>query len=284
MADELNPTATDGAGGDAESGSSSTNLDINALPDQGTQEDLRPFKAAYERTKALNQQLAQKVQLLDELIAQGINPSEIPKIVKEKEEAQNQVERIRAEAIAEKDAEVKKHVDQYQQRLTGLDQHIKSQSVNTMLNELFVQSGGTATDGLALMQFRSLVQPFLEVEYEPLKNDEMVIGYNASIKEIKTADGKPYFVDHEKEAGKVRPANAEDFMIAAKKGKYGSALQAMLPAFNQSTGAGLPLSGGGRSQSGKIQLSSDSKVQAEQIKALSPADQQKVAKGDFVVI
>jgi hypothetical protein len=81
------------------------------------------------------------------------------------------------------------------------------------------------------------------------------------------------YVDDEKQIGKMRAGDLKDFLIGVKKGLYGIAIQSLLPAFNQSTGSGIPSAGG----VGSFTQMTRSQM-AEQMGKLSTAENEKFLK------
>ena len=90
------------------------------------------------------------------------------------------------------------------------------------------KAGASAEDAF---DFKAVASRFIEF-------DE-----NNQIKAFKKRDGSNFYVEDAK-SGEVKPATEMDFIIAARKGEYGKTLQAILPAYNQSSGSGISAAGG----------------------------------------
>jgi hypothetical protein len=88
-----------------------------------------------------------------------------------------------------------------------------------------------------------------------------VIAYESKIKKFRSPTGDTLFVDDGK-TGQVREAKLEDFLGQLKQGKYGKALQQMLPAYNQSSGSGISGGSGSSAMGGVYPLSQMSQIMA----------------------
>jgi antirestriction protein len=204
-------------------------------PEAPGDDELGPLKRAYERTKEELKEAkarAKKAEILDQLEAGGISAADLPaklaqlKAQAEQEEILNQkIAEIQAQARAEQQQIEERYLNQLKERDTQIAQTQRQRQLESVLAE-------TGAPASAYGDFEALAARYIEF-------DE-----NNAIKSFKTPTGEAFYVDDDKQAGKVRPANTNDFVIAAKKGEYGPALQALLPAFNQSSGSGISSAGG----------------------------------------
>lgn len=246
MADELNSTSNDVAPSDA--GVGTETVDNGQSNDT---EDLGALKRAYERTKeelkALKIQ-AQRAKILDQLEEGGVKPEDLPTKLKELKEQQNAEERIsqlKAELESANAAEKREIQQRYEAQISVLNNHVKAQTRRAKLTDVFITGGGSAQNELDANQFSALVSQFIELEDVPIKDENgAVISYESKVKSFKSPKGEQLWVDHEKEIGKVRPAELDDFLRKIKAGEYGRALQILLPAYNQSSGSDISSSGG----------------------------------------
>lgn len=219
-------------------------LDLSGIPDELPVEDVKGLKSTLEKLKA---QLAElkplkaKASILDELTTQGIDPSQIPAKLAElqrqqqtKEEVERQIAQIRAQETAAQ--EEQRQV--YEGQIAKLAAEIQANQKQKALESVLAIAGGSASD---YNDFSSIASRFIEF-------DE-----SQQIKNFKDVDGKTLYVNDPSDVGKVRPATAYDFVVEVKKGKYGRALQAIVPALNQSAGSGIP-SGPGIGGDGILRL------------------------------
>jgi len=239
----------------ADGGSQDADLDLSKIPDTIPTEDVGALKRAYERQKQIvaeqsktNESLSQKAAILDRLTQQGVDPATIPALLAELKEQQNAADtaaKLRAELEFAHAAKLKTTTEGYEIQLTALDNYVRVRANEQTLDGIFLEGGGVASNALEMQQFRNLVAMFVDLESAPIKQGDTVVGYRAEIKTIKQPDGTPYFVpDSSKMNSQSRPATMADLLTAIKKGDYGRSLQVMLPAYNQSSGAGISVAGG----------------------------------------
>jgi len=238
----------------ADGGSQDADIDLSKIPDTIPTEDVGALKRAYERQKQIvadqaktNESLAQKAAILDRLTQQGVDPATIPGLLAELKEQQNAADtaaKLRAELEFAHAAKLKTTTESYEVQLTALDNYVRVRANEQTLDGIFLEGGGVASNAMEMKQFRSLVSMFVDLESAPIKDGETVVGYRAEIRTIKQPDGTPYFVADSTKMNTTRPATIADLLTAIKKGDYGRSLQVMLPAYNQSSGAGISVAGG----------------------------------------
>lgn len=206
-------------------------IDTSTIPDEIPTEDVKGLKSAFEKLKAQVTELKglqPKAALVDELSSKGINPQDLPaKILalQEQQKAQDLLEQKLAEERARAKAEQEQISQQYQGKISELTQELNSQLRRTELESVLGKAGGNVTD---YNDFAAIAGRYIE-----FGDDQQIAGFKAP-------DGSTLYVDDEKQVGKVRAATVQDFILKAKSGEYGKALQSILPAVNQSSGAGLP--------------------------------------------
>ncbi len=203
-------------------------------PANGGEDELGPLKRAYERTKEELKDLktkAKRADILDQLEAGGIKPEDLPNKLAQLK-AQEEQERALEQKLAEKEASYRRQKEeieqQYLQQLSERDKQIADIKRERQFDELMAKAGASAEDAY---DFKAVASRFIEF-------DE-----NNQIKAFKKRDGSNFYVEDAK-SGEVKPATEMDFIIAARKGEYGKTLQAILPAYNQSSGSGISAAGG----------------------------------------
>lgn len=256
------------------------NIDYTQLPKEMVKEDVSGLLSTLEKFKKTIKELSPQAKMFQELQKQGVDPEAVPLKL-----AQLVEEQKRAEEFAQKQTELEARYkrekeefeQQYNQHVSGMARFIKEQSKNDTLDKVFSRGGGDGADSEASDLFRYAASKYLEIEYEQeLANDGRTpIGYKAKIAKVKKPDGTPYFIS---DGETSRPATPDDFLIAVKKGMYGAYLQTMLPAFNQSQGAGLPAMGG-QSANGEVMVSSDPKAMANQMVNMSAEQLRAIRQG-----
>lgn len=215
--------------------SSPESLDVSQIPDELPKENVAGLKSAFEKIKAqLNElkPLKAKSDILDQLTTQGISPDQIPAKLaelKRQEVTAQEVERQIAQVQAREAAEREQLTQAYQSEIAKLNDTIQKSRRKEAYESVLSIAGGSAAD---YEDFSSIASRFIEF-------DE-----NQGIKSFKAPDGKTLYVNDDTVVGKVKPATAYDFVLKIKKGDYGRALQAIVPALNQATGSGLPSSVG----------------------------------------
>lgn len=206
-------------------------IDLSKIPDQASLEDVTGLKSTLAKYKAQVAELSPlkaKAAIVDQLIAQGIKPEDIPvklAAIQEQQKAEQLIEQRLAEAQAQARADQEILTQRYQGQISELTQQINAQTRRVQLETVLGKAGGNVAD---YSDFSAIASRYIE------------FGDDQAIKSFKGPDGNTLYVDDEKQVGKVRAATMDDFILKAKTGEYGKALQSILPAINQSSGAGLP--------------------------------------------
>lgn len=265
MVDDLTTAPETGATGDAGAG---VDFDITSIPDVASAEDVTKLKSAFERQKQRNQELADKAkraEILDKLLSDGLTIEELPaKLaeIKEQGKAQEQIAQLKAEWESQTRAEREQAEKLYKAQLQSLSTHLQSQTRDKALTDVFLSGGGQAQSEFDARQFKTLISDFVEWEDLPVRaEDGAVIAYESKIKKFRSPTGDTLFVDDGK-TGQVREAKLEDFLGQLKQGKYGKALQQMLPAYNQSSGSGISGGSGSSAMGGVYPLLQMSQIMA----------------------
>ena len=226
------------------------------------------LKSTLEKLKAEVANLKPKASLVDQIAEQGIDPNTVASKIaalKQQQEQEQLLEQRLAEAQARYKAEQAEIERRYLEQIQAKDKEISANKRQRALESVLAETGAPAS---VFGDFEVLASRYIE------------FGEDNQIKSFKSPSGEMFFVEDEKQAGKVRPAGVADFVVAAKKGEYGPALQALLPAFNQSSGAGIA-SGGGSGSGGKLVLRQS---QLADIAKLTPAQLKAVQAGDYTLI
>lgn len=197
-------------------------------------DEIGPLKRAYERTKEELKKLrsqAKRAEILDQLEAGGISADDLPNKLAQLK-AQEEQEQALERKLAEKEASYRRQREeieqQYLQQLSERDRQIAEIQKERQFEELMGKAGANVEDAY---DFKAIASRFIEF-------DE-----GNQIKAFKKKDGSNFYVEDAK-TGEVRPATEMDFIVAARKGEYGAALQTILPAYNQSSGSGISAAGG----------------------------------------
>lgn len=241
-------------------------IDVSSIPDSVPKEEVKGLKATLEKLKELNKQLKTKAALVDQLSSEGVDPSNLPQRLKELKEAQAAQERldqIKAELEAAHRAKIEELQRKYQEDVSNLTQQIKANDRRHTLEQVLARGGGSMAsyDDFAAIASRYLM----------LNEDQKIVG----IKPPPGTEGETLYVEDEKQVGKVRQATVDDFLIYAKLGKYGPAIQAILPPLNQASGSGLPNKSGlspGKLVLRRSQLSEMGKLSESQLAAIRNGD------------
>jgi hypothetical protein len=241
------------------------------------------LKSAFEKLKNELKEMKPKASLFEQLASDGIDPDELPAKIaqlKEQQAAAEQVAQLKAELESRYRAEREQAEQAYQTQLKTLSGYLQGQSRDTALTEVFIAGGGQAQSKLESQQFKTLISGFVEWEDAPVRDDKgAVIAYESKIKKFHDPDGQTLFVEDGK-SGQVKEAKMADFLTEVKKGKYGPALQYMLPAYNQSSGSGIS-GGGGTTSTGRLVLR---RADLANMGSLTPAQIKAVRKGDYDLI
>jgi hypothetical protein len=280
MADEMTNAAETAASSEA------SGVEIRDTPNADGMipaSDVAGLKSALEKLKNELKELKPKAGLFDQLASDGIDPSELPTKIaqlKEQQAAAEQIAQLKAELESRYRGEREQAEQAYQAQLKTLSTYLQGQSRDTSLTEVFIAGGGKAQSKLEAQQFKTLVNNFVEWEDSPVRDESgAVIAYESKIKKFRDPEGQTLFVEDNK-SGQVKEANMPDFLNEIKKGRYGAALQYMLPAYNQSSGSGIA-GGGGVAGTGRLVLR---RSQLANLGELTPAQIKAVRKGDYDLI
>ena len=256
MPEEMTNAPETGATGDAGAGADKTATATPPIRDTPNADGMIPaaevagLKSALEKLKGELKDLKPKAGIVDQLLAEGITPDQIPaKLaeIKEQGKAQEQIAQLKAEWESQTRAEREQAEKLYKAQLQSLSTHLQGQTRDKALTDVFLAGGGQAQSEFEAKQFKTLIGDLIEWEDQPVRDDAgTVIAYESKIKKFRSPAGDTLFVDDGK-TGQVREAKLEDFLSHLKQGKYGRALQQMLPAYNQSSGSGIS---GGSGSSG----------------------------------
>ncbi len=250
---------------------SAAELDVSSIPDQLPTEDVRGLKSTLEKLKAQVTELKglqPKAQLIDQITQQGISTDELPARIaalKEQQKSEELLQQREAEIKAQAKAEQEQLQQRYQGEISKLTDQINAQTRRVQLEGVLGRAGGNVAD---YTDFAAIASRYIE------------FGDDQAISSFKDVDGSTLYVDDEKQVGKVRAATVDDFIIKAKSGAYGKALQSILPAINQSSGAGLPNSSGGSSGTGPIVLT---QAQINNMGSMSNDELQAIKKRGYVI-
>jgi hypothetical protein len=241
------------------------------------------LKSAFEKLKNELKEMKPKASLFEQLASDGIDPTELPAKIaqlKEQQAAAEQIAQLKAELESTYRLEREQAEKKYQDQLKSLSGYLQTQTRDSALTDMFIAGGGKAQSKLEADQFKTLISRYVEWEDVPVRDPNgAVVAYESTVKKFKDPDGQTLFVDDGK-TGQVKEAKAVDFISEIKKGKYGPALQYMLPAYNQSSGSGIS-GGGGTTSTGRLVLR---RADLANMGSLTPAQIKAVRKGDYDLI
>ena len=231
------------------------------------------FLRGYKRVKEENSELKalrQRASILDELERGGIKPEELPdklKSIKAQQEQEEALQKRIVELQAQERAERERLEQQYLEKLQKTQQQVVQYEKQRALEQVLAASGAPM----------DVYDDFSAIAGRYIEFDE-----NNKVKSFKNKAGDTLYVEDNKTGG-VRLATKEDFIVAAKKGEYGLALQSILPAFNQSSGSGIP-SSGGTGPDGMLTFTRSEMDDPEWQSRLTPEQLEKVRKRQYRVI